>query len=90
MAGGWYGGSFGTRTNGGGAGGSGWIYTQNTFSTWQSGNSTDAAKWLLNSSYYLTNAQTIAGNATMQTQDGTSTMTGNTGNGYAKITWIGF
>lgn len=87
--GGWYGGSFGTRTDGGGAGGSGWIYTESTFNTWKSGNSTDAAGWLLNSSYYLTDAQTIAGNTSMPTHDGTSTMTGNSGNGYAKITWIG-
>ncbi len=36
----------------------------------------------------LTNAQTIAGNGTMPTHDGTSTMTGNSGNGYVKITKI--
>jgi hypothetical protein len=31
----------------------------------------------------------IAGNASMPTHDGTSTMTGNDGNGYAKITYLG-
>ena len=36
----------------------------------------------------LQDAQTIAGNESMPTHDGTSTMTGNTGNGYAKITYI--
>ena len=34
------------------------------------------------------NAKMIAGNASMPTHDGASTMTGNTGNGYAKITLI--
>ena len=33
---------------------------------------------------------TIAGNASMPTHDGASTMTGNTGNGYAKITLISY
>jgi hypothetical protein len=36
----------------------------------------------------VTNGQTIAGNESMPTHDGTSTMTGNTGNGYAKITLV--
>ncbi len=36
----------------------------------------------------VTNGETIAGNASMPTHDGTSTMTGNSGNGYAKITLI--
>jgi type II secretory pathway pseudopilin PulG len=91
--GGFYGGgtysspNLGTDTDGGG-GGSGWIYTASTFGTWQTGNPTDAANWLLNSSSYLTSAQTIAGNASMPTYDGLSTMVGNTGNGYAKITYI--
>lgn len=37
----------------------------------------------------VSNGQTIAGSASMPTHDGTSTMTGNTGNGYAKITYLG-
>ena len=31
----------------------------------------------------------IAGNSPMPTHDGTKTMIGNTGNGYAKITYMG-
>ena len=31
----------------------------------------------------------IAGNASMPTHGGQGTMTGNSGNGYAKITYIG-
>ena len=38
----------------------------------------------------VANGSTIAGNAAMPTHDGTSTMTGNTGNGYAKITLISY
>jgi prepilin-type N-terminal cleavage/methylation domain-containing protein len=92
--GGWYGGGtlsspdISTDTQGGG-GGSGWIYTASTFATWQAGKPTDAANWLLNSSYYLTSAVTTDGSSSVPTYDGSSTMTGNTGNGYAKITYIG-
>lgn len=72
------------------AGGSGWIYTEKTFNTWNTGNSTDADKYLLDPKYYLTGAETKAGNdSTIPTHDGKSTMTGNSGNGYAKITFIG-
>ena len=41
------------------------------------------------SGYVFTNANMIAGNASMPTHDGTSTMTGNSGNGYARITYLG-
>ena len=37
----------------------------------------------------LSNATTINGNNSMPTHDGTSTMTGNEGNGYVKITYLG-
>ena len=37
----------------------------------------------------VTNGQTIDGDSSMPTHDGTNTMTGNTGNGYAKITYLG-
>ena len=37
----------------------------------------------------VTDGNTIAGNESMPTHNGTSTMTGNTGNGYAKITYLG-
>lgn len=86
--GGWYGGGadeYGCS----GAGGSGWVYTSSTFTSWQTGNASDASKWLLNSSYYLNSALTISGNSEVPTYNGAGTMLGNTGNGYVKITYIG-
>lgn len=93
--GGWYGGGAideyadgdeSYRTYNGG--GSGWIYTADSFSTWQTGNSTDAANWLLNNTYYLTEATTAAGNTSFLNPNGT-TVTGHSGNGYARITKVG-
>ena len=81
---GWYGGGSTSISAGGG---SGWIYTSTDFTNWQSGNATDAAQWLLNSSYYLSSAQTIAGNLAITNPDGSS-VTGHAGNGYARITFI--
>lgn len=83
--GGWYGGGGSyPDTSGdddrGGGGGSGYIYTSSTASNYPSG-------CLLNSSYYLTNAQTIAGN-TAFTSPTSSSETGHTGNGYIRITVI--
>lgn len=75
--GGWYGGgagSYGTA----GAGGSGYVYTSSTAKNYPSG-------CLLNSSYYLTNASTIAGNKSFPSPSG-STETGHSGNGHVKIT----
>ena len=66
-----------------GGGGSGFVWTSSTASNVPTGYSVPTT-------YYLTNASTTAGSASMPTHDGTSTMTGNTGNGYARITWIGF
>ncbi len=40
------------------------------------------------SGYVFTNTQMITGNAVMPSHDGLSTMTGNSGNGYAKITYL--
>lgn len=81
--GGWYGGA-GSYPDGsgdddrGGGGGSGYVYTSSTASNYPSG-------CLLNSSYYLSNASTTAGNASMPaTSSGTET--GHSGNGYARIT----
>ena len=74
--GGWYGG--GSCYCGSAAGGSGYIYTSSTASSYPSGSG-------LNSSYYLSNAQTIGGNATMPAPKG-GTEVGHTGNGYARIT----
>lgn len=88
-AGGWYGGgaagnySSTSRTRAaGGAGGSGFVWTQETSSNVPSGYS-------VSSKYYLTNATTVAGNTTFESSTG-GTETGHKGNGYAKITWIGF
>ena len=72
--GGWYGGSGGNAAGGG----SGYIYTSSTASYCTSG-------CLLNSSYYLTNASTSAGNTTFASPDGENE-TGHSGNGYARIT----
>jgi prepilin-type N-terminal cleavage/methylation domain-containing protein len=94
--GGWYGGGGGVSGCMGG-GGSGWIYTASAFSTWQAGNLSDASSYLLTSEYYLTEAQTIAGNAAMPdpyswdstTKTYLSNITGKTGGGFVRITWAG-
>lgn len=81
--GGWYGGS-GSYPDGsgdddrGGGGGSGYVYTSSTASNYPSG-------CLLNSSYYLADAQTIAGSASFTDPNG-STVTGHSGDGYVRIT----
>lgn len=83
--GGWYGGggsypdASGDDDRGGG-GGSGYVYTSLTASNYPSG-------CLLNSSYYLINAETIAGNTVFTSPTGTSE-TGHAGNGYIRITVI--
>ena len=75
--GGWYGGG-GAGYTGGSSGGSGYVYTSATASNYPSG-------CLLNSTYYLSNAQTIAGNKSFPSPTG-STETGHSGNGHVKIT----
>ena len=75
---GWYGGTGGSSENYAGGGGSGYVYTSSTATNYPSG-------CLLNSSYYLTNASTIAGNTSFTDNTG-STVTGHSGNGYARIT----
>lgn len=65
----------------GGGGGSGYVYTASTASNYPSG-------CLLNSSYYLTNAQTIAGNQSFPSPTSSSNETGHSGNGYARISPI--
>lgn len=81
--GGWYGGS-GSAPDGsgdddrGGGGGSGYVYTLSTAKHYPQG-------CLLNSSYYLTDAQTIAGNQAFTSPEGTSE-TGHSGNGFCRIT----
>ena len=56
----------------------GYVYTSATAANYPSGN-------YVNSSYYLTNAQTIAGNQSFKSPDGTNE-TGHTGNGFCRIT----
>ena len=69
-----------TSDTSGSPGGSGYVYTSTTASNYPSG-------CLLNSSYYLTNASTIAGNSSFIAPGG-GTETGHPGNGYARITII--
>ena len=88
--GGWYGGGgagYGNAMGGAAAGGSGWIYTVDDFDVWQNGNPTDAANWLLNNSFYLTNAETLSGDQSFFDPDDIE-VTGHSGNGYARITWV--
>lgn len=76
--GGWYGGCSGYDAMGGG--GSNYALTSE---------SVKPSGYTPTSTYYLSSVVSIAGNASMPTYDGLSTMNGNTGNGYAKITYIG-
>jgi prepilin-type N-terminal cleavage/methylation domain-containing protein len=84
--GGWYGG-VGTYPDGsvdddkGGGGGSGYIYTSNTASYYPSG-------CLLDSSYFMRNAETISGDQPFEDPDGVIEV-GHYGNGYARITYVG-
>ncbi len=75
--GGWYGG--GISGWGAGAGGSGFVWTKDSSKNVPEGYSVSPL-------YYLKDAETIAGNLKVPTLDGTNLMTGNTGNGYARIT----
>lgn len=75
--GGWYGGG---GAIGVGGGGSGYMYTSSSASYYPSG-------CLLDSSHYLTNATTLAGNAAFTSPTGISE-TGHAGNGYIRITVI--
>ena len=56
------------------------MYTSSTASYYPSG-------CLLNSSYYLSNAATYAGNTSFTSTSG-GTETGHSGNGYARITLV--
>lgn len=83
--GGWYGGT-GSYPDGsgdddrGGGGGSGYVYTSSTASNYPSG-------CLLNSSHYLADAATYAGNTSFTSPSGSSE-TGHPGDGYCRITVI--
>lgn len=81
--GGWYGGGGAYDSDSDsdgrwGGGGSGYVYTSSTAKNYPNG-------CLLNSTYYLTNAQTIAGNTSFTSPTG-SAETGHTGNGFCRIT----
>lgn len=79
--GGFYGGGAGRENSGFGSGGSGYVYTSSTASNYPSG-------CLLNSLYYLTNAETKAGNTSFPSPTSNGNETGHSGNGYARITPI--
>ncbi len=81
--GGWYGGyySAGPSKWEGSGGGSGFIWTPESVLNVPKG-------YHVSEQYFLTDAKTIAGNASMPTHDGKSTMIGNKADGYAKITLL--
>ena len=86
--GGWYGGisstSYSDRFSNSSysAGGSGYVYTEETASNYPSG-------CLLNSSYYLSDAKTIAGNMSIpDPNDFSQTTVGRKGNGYITISTV--
>lgn len=84
--GGWYGGGAGNYHGGAGSGGSGWVFTEASYNNWKSGNPADASKYLLDSTYYLSDARTVSGNQSFPSPSGSGTETGHCGNGYVKIT----
>ena len=86
--GGWYGGNASinysdtTEYDSYNSGGSGYVYTEETASNYPSG-------CLLNSSYYLLDAKTIAGNMSIpDPNDFSQTTTGRLGNGYITISKV--
>ena len=78
--GGWYGGGGvnpdRSDDDRGGGGGSGFVYTDST---------TVPVEGYLVSNHVLTDATIVGGTESMPTYDGTSTMVGNSGDGYARI-----
>lgn len=80
--GGWFGGN--GQYHKAGSGGSGFVYASSTWTN--SISSIVGTKWLLNSNYYLRNAETKAGNQSFPNVAGTGNETGHSGNGAAKIT----
>ncbi len=76
--GGWFGGGGGSGGNGGGGGGSGYVLTYNSYKP---------TGYKLGSEYFLTDAETIAGNQSFPAPGG-GNETGHSGNGYARITLV--
>lgn len=82
--GGWYGGGSSDaleEIKNYAGGGSGYIYTELTAASYPNG-------CTLNASYYLTDASTKSGNVSFTSPSGVSE-TGHSGNGYAKVTYVG-
>ena len=77
--GGWYGGGHGYSggTDSAGGGGSGFVWT----------GANAPSGYLLGAEYHLTDAKTVAGNASMPSING-GTMTGNAAHGHARITCL--
>ena len=101
--GGWYGGGHGRHpgsAHSGGGGGSSYIsghagclaVASSTSNSLKSGCSASSVSVSCSQSwtgYSFTSTQMIAGNASMPNTAGTGNETGHSGNGYAKITWLG-
>lgn len=88
--GGWYGGGSGgdgcgTYSTSGG-GGSGWIFTESSYNSWKSRDSANSRQFQLDSSLYLANATTVAGNTSFPSPSGSGSEASHSGNGCAKIT----
>lgn len=90
--GGWYGGGSGgfgkTCHCSGGGGGSGWTFTEASFREFQSGDSENASKFVLDNAYYLSDVKCIGGDEEFPRSDGNGTEKGHSGNGNAKITLL--
>jgi prepilin-type N-terminal cleavage/methylation domain-containing protein len=93
--GGWYGG--GNR-----GGGSGWIFTESTISYWKTnavanvanlnedGSPVNTSNWLLDSEYYLSNAQTFLGTSSIpDPRHNDIPMTDKLVHGFVRISWVG-
>ena len=65
-------------------GGSGWVFTEESYNNWSAGNPTDADKYELDDDYYLDEAVTIAGSSSFPSPNG-ETETGHSGNGFVRI-----
>jgi len=90
--GGWYGGGAGSWSGGGG--GSGWVLTKTAYINWM--NNSDRNLYKLvdtgsgESDYWMTHTSLVAGSTSMPNpRAGDTPMTGMTGNGYVRITWVG-
>ena len=77
--GGWYGGGGSSMAQQGGGGGSGYVLTATSYKP---------SGYLVGSKYYMYDTTLLGGGSKVPSYDGTYTMTGNTGDGYAKITYI--